>query len=303
MADPYTIRIFVPDGDPEGVRIVDRMNRTGIAIAFPRSKWSEVKQRQEFSKTGVYIFYGYDEKTSDDRPTAYVGKAARDVRSRIDRHTKEKDFWETAIVFVSRGGELNAAHVDWLEYALVERAEKAGRCHLDNDNSPQESTLSEAEKADTKEFLKEILQVLPLLGIHAFDRPHAIAARSEGSPAAGPNPERDTIIIPAHEDGFRAVFLGANCWYAIRISGGMIGNIRYIAGYQTAPVGAITHFAEVSRIEPYGDDGKFKVIFTGAATPIGPIPYADAPKGSMQGPRYTSFDKLSKAKKLSDLLK
>jgi hypothetical protein len=31
MADPYTIRIFIPDGDPEGVRIVDRMNWTGVA--------------------------------------------------------------------------------------------------------------------------------------------------------------------------------------------------------------------------------------------------------------------------------
>jgi len=27
--NPFTIRIFVPDGDPEGVRIIDRMNWTG----------------------------------------------------------------------------------------------------------------------------------------------------------------------------------------------------------------------------------------------------------------------------------
>jgi hypothetical protein len=26
MSDPFTLRIFVPSGDPEGVRIVDRMN-------------------------------------------------------------------------------------------------------------------------------------------------------------------------------------------------------------------------------------------------------------------------------------
>jgi len=25
-SDPFTIRIFVPDGDPEGVRIIDRLN-------------------------------------------------------------------------------------------------------------------------------------------------------------------------------------------------------------------------------------------------------------------------------------
>ncbi len=33
--DPFTIRIFVPDGDPDGVRIIDRMNldRAGNCFA------------------------------------------------------------------------------------------------------------------------------------------------------------------------------------------------------------------------------------------------------------------------------
>src|SRR5690606_23525308 len=43
MADPFTIRIFVPDGDPEGVRLIDRMNWTGLGIVFPRGKWPEVR--------------------------------------------------------------------------------------------------------------------------------------------------------------------------------------------------------------------------------------------------------------------
>jgi len=37
-SDPFTIRIFVPDGNPEGVRIIDRMNWTGLGIAFPRDQ-------------------------------------------------------------------------------------------------------------------------------------------------------------------------------------------------------------------------------------------------------------------------
>ena len=47
MPDPFTIRIFVPDGDPEGVRLIDRMNWTGLGVVFPRFKWSEVRQRSE----------------------------------------------------------------------------------------------------------------------------------------------------------------------------------------------------------------------------------------------------------------
>ena len=38
MAEPYTIRIFLVDGDPDGVKIVTRQNWTGWGIAFPRAE-------------------------------------------------------------------------------------------------------------------------------------------------------------------------------------------------------------------------------------------------------------------------
>ena|SRR6202521_1134454 len=115
MFDPFTIRIFVPDGDPEGVRLIDRMNWTGLGIAFPRSKWSEVRQRAEFNRAGVYILVGYQE---EDLPTIYIGQADG-VRNRIEAHYQNKDFWDWGIIFVSNSGGLNRAHVTWLEYALV----------------------------------------------------------------------------------------------------------------------------------------------------------------------------------------
>jgi hypothetical protein len=151
--DPFTIRIFVPDGDPEGVRIIDRMNWTGLGIAFPRSKWQDVKQRAEFKRTGVYILVGYQGQ-DDDLPTLYIGQADG-VGTRLDSHYQSKDFWDWGIVFVSNSGGLNRAHVTWLEHALVNRVTKTKRCHLDNGNIPQEPALTEAEKADTQGFLGE----------------------------------------------------------------------------------------------------------------------------------------------------
>ena len=73
MAEPFTIRIFLPDGDPEGLRIVDRMNWTGCGVAFPREIWSNVRGRSEFQRAGVYILIGT--KEDDDLPTVYVGRA------------------------------------------------------------------------------------------------------------------------------------------------------------------------------------------------------------------------------------
>lgn len=302
-ADPFTIRVFVPDGDPEGVRLIDRMNWTGVGVAFPRSKWVDVRHRPEIQRTGVYILVGY-KGDEDDLPTLYIGQADG-VRGRIESHYGAKDFWDWGIVFVSTSGGLNRAHVTWIEYALVDRATSAKRCHLDNGNAPQEPALTEAEKADTQGFLKEILQILPLVGLRAFEFPKAVATPHAGDPVGSgiPSTKRlDTVIVPAQKEGFEKVFIGGSCWHAIRISGGMLDKIKYIAAYQTQPVSAITHYAPVSRIEPYGEEGKFKLVFSEKAKPIGPIPFGDAPSGAMQGPRYTSFGKLQNAKKLIDLL-
>ena len=300
MPDPFTIRIFVPDGDPEGVRLIDRMNWTGLGIAFPRSKWIEVRQRSEFLRAGVYILVGYQE---DDLPTIYIGQADG-VRNRIETHYQNKDFWDWGIIFVSNSGGLNRAHVTWLEYALVNRATATHRCRLDNGNSPQEPGLTEAEKANTQAFLKEILQILPLVGLRSSEFPKAVATPKTSTitpPLKPPSQQPDTVIPLHRKIGCERVFLGEDCWYAIRISGGMLGKIKYIAAYQTQPISAITHYAPVDRIEPYGEGGKYKLIFSEKAKPIAPIPFGDAPPGAMQGPRYTTFTQLSSAKKLADL--
>ncbi len=84
----------------------------------------------------------------------------------------------------------------------------------------------------------------------------------------------------------------------------MIGKIKYIAGYQTAPTSAITHYAEVSKIERYKDTDKFIVYFTDQANEMGPLKLIPKPKGKVkapQAPRYTTFDKLKNAKNLNEV--
>ena len=114
--------------------------------------------------------------------------------------------------------------------------------------------------------------------------------------------ELDTIVVPARPDGFESVFLGQNCWYAIRINSSMISRIKYIAGYQANPVSAITHYAEVDRIEKYQDGIKYIVYFKGPAKKITPIELGKRAKGvAPQAPRYTTFKKLLKAKTIPEV--
>jgi hypothetical protein len=302
MTEPFTIRIFVPDGDPEGVRIVDRLNWTGKGLVIPRDKWAAVKGRAEFERAGVYILVGYGD---DDQPIVYIGQADG-LRWRIDNHAEQKEFWDFALVFVSTNNDLNRGHITWLEWALIWQAHEAKRAIVSNGQKPSEPALGEGDKADTNAFLKQMLQIMPLVGVHAFERPKALFPAKtvqEARELGGSETDKDTVIVPANADGFKRVFLGENCWYSIRISGGMLPRIKWIAGYQTLPVAAITHIAEVERIEPYGDTGKFRLTFKTPATPLPkPIPFADARPGAMQGPRYTSREKLMKAKVLKELV-
>lgn len=310
MSDPFTIRVFVADGDPEGVRLVDRLNWTGLGVVFPRERWQTARNRPELSRTGVYILVGYKEG-EEDLPTLYIGEGDA-VRDRIDSHIQNKEFWEDGYAFTTSNNGLNKAHVRWLERELIQQAKKAGRSKLDNGTAPSEPPLSEAERADSRAFLREILQILPIMGLRAFEEakpvatPRAPAAlQSVGGsivPVANASSSDDVVVVvPALEEGFKAVFLGEHRWRSIRIAGGMVQQIRYIAAYQGKPISAVTHYAPVAEIEPYGESGKYQLIFSGAPVKINNIPFADAAPGFMQSPRYSTLGKLLSAKTVADL--
>jgi len=296
MPKPYTIRLFVPEGDPNTFKIITKMNWTGIGLEISRDAWDSHRDRKELDEAGIYVLAGYEEE--GDLPTIYIGQGDG-IKRRIEEHVKNKEFWDKALVFVSSNGGLNRAHITWLEWALIRQAKSADRCKLDNTATPNEPVLTESEKADTQEFLNEILSILPLVEMRVFEKARKITVVSQ--PPSAKKRGQDTIVVPAQEDGFKEVFLGENCWYAIRIGGGKLKSIKYIAAYQTAPVSAITHFAEVESIEPYGDGGKYKLNFVGPAKPIGPIAFGKAKQGSMQSTRYTSYEELQAAKVLTDL--
>jgi hypothetical protein len=114
--------------------------------------------------------------------------------------------------------------------------------------------------------------------------------------------EVDTVVVPARIDGAKETFLGENMWYAVRIHGSMKPQIKHIALYQVAPVSAITHIADVSSIEPWKDSGKSVVNFTGPAKKIKPIKLVKGGRvKALQNLRYTTLNRLKKAKKLDDV--
>jgi hypothetical protein len=171
----FSICIFLKDGTPDGLRIVEKTNWTGLGLVFSRSQFPDIKTRDEFAKTGVYVLSGPSVAAS--QPTVYIGEGDP-AKPRLENHLANKDFWTSAVVFTSKDKRLNKAHVQYLESRLVAIAKETKRCQLDNSNVPQAPSLSEADQAEMDGFLDEMLLIFPILGISAFDKPPAMP--SEG---------------------------------------------------------------------------------------------------------------------------
>ena len=171
---PTSIRIFLADGVPDGLRVVEKSNWTGRAVVASRSQVARAFERTELAQPGVYVLTGVND---DGAPRLYVGEADI-LRDRLKTHVGGRDFWTRFVAFTSTNEGLNKAHVRYLESKLVALAKAANQWGIENSTIPAVPPLSEADKADAEWFLQEMLVIFPLLGIDAFEEA-ASQARSE----------------------------------------------------------------------------------------------------------------------------
>jgi hypothetical protein len=154
-----TIKLFLPRGDGKSLRTAEISNWTGKAIAAPRTELEELLAREELDKAGVYILLGSHPQTN--APLAYIGEAEV-IRERLKQH-KTKEFWVSAIVFISKDENLTKAHVRYLENRLLGEAAQINRFTLDQNQSGG-AKLPESDREDMEVFLTRIRQLLPVLG-------------------------------------------------------------------------------------------------------------------------------------------
>lgn len=163
----FTVKLFMPSGQPEGLRIIEKSNWSGLGVAFPRANHNEVQQREDLKRAGVYVLW--EPGSLEDAPLAYVGETD-DLLTRL-KQNEDKEFWTQAVIFTSKDQNLNKAHVQYLEARLLQLAREAKRCKLENSTQPQGPSLSESDRADAELFLSDVLLCLPLVGISFFSNP------------------------------------------------------------------------------------------------------------------------------------
>ncbi len=153
------IKLFLPRGDAKSLRTAEISNWTGKAIAAPRTELDDLLAREELDKAGIYILAGSDPLTNT--PRAYIGEAEV-IRDRLKQH-KTKEFWISAVVFISKDENLTKAHVRYLESRLLAEAGQIDRFTLEQ-NQAGGSRLPESDREDMEVFLSRIRQLLPVLG-------------------------------------------------------------------------------------------------------------------------------------------
>lgn len=163
-----TIKLFLIDGDTNGRLTCELSNWTGKAYKLPRNLIKICTDRPEILTTGVYMLLNKSANLSE-KGQLYIGEA-ENIFNRLTQHVKEKDFWNEAIVFISKDDNLNKAHIKYLENRLHDIATFANRYELINNQRPTQSSISESDKAEMEEFLANILTLVSTLGYNAFEQ-------------------------------------------------------------------------------------------------------------------------------------
>lgn len=160
-----TIKIFLIDGDPNGRMSCELSNWSGKAYKIPRIKIKDCTDRDDLTSTGVYLLFGKDDEGKDQ---VYIGEA-ESILKRLNQQLTQKDFWNEAIMFISKDENLNKAHIKYLENRLHDIAKSANRYKVDNSIVPTQSSISEPDRAEMEEFIEYIKMLVNTLGHKVFD--------------------------------------------------------------------------------------------------------------------------------------
>jgi len=161
--EPLSIKLFLPKGSSDLLRVAEISNWSGKAIACSREELSELCGRDEAGGAGVYFLVGSDPETAE--PMVYIGEAEV-LGKRLKQHLG-KEFWVQVIIFSSKDENLTKAHVKYLEGRLIELGQQAGRATIANTQASG-ARLPESDQAEMDVFLGKMLRLLPVMGSNSF---------------------------------------------------------------------------------------------------------------------------------------
>lgn len=160
MAMPQTIQIYLPQGDPAGIRMAEITTRTVRVFEVPRPLLREFREMSESKQVGVYYLFG---TSQSGKPSSYIGQSGN-IGDRLKQHSDKKEFWDHALVAVSLTNAWTNTHTGYMEWQSIKKATEAGRYELHNANDASNPHTPAPLESDCREYLETISVLLTTLG-------------------------------------------------------------------------------------------------------------------------------------------
>lgn len=153
------------DGSPNGIRSIQISNRNIMAFIIPRADLEKAKKLDELKASCLYMLF---EGGSSVKPKAYVGETDNFI-DRVYEHNQKKDFWDTAIVFISQANTINKTEVLYLEYLALHKALSVNRFDLsENKQKPKKPNVQRHIRDSVEGFFKDVVFVTDFINLPIF---------------------------------------------------------------------------------------------------------------------------------------
>lgn len=160
-----TIQIYLPKGNPRGLRLAEMTTRTVRLIEIPRIHIDDFFAMPEANQVGLYFLVGDTDST--DKPLLYVGQTG-DLKRRLNQHD-DKDFWTRVFVMLSTNNTMTQTHALYMEHKAIATAIEVGRYELKNGNNGNKPHTPDPLKADCEELFYTLDVLLSTLGQPIFE--------------------------------------------------------------------------------------------------------------------------------------
>ena len=165
---PRTIQIFLPAGDPRGVRVAALTTSIVQVIEVPRSLLPQFLLMPESKQVGVYYLIGDDEEK--DQLSIYTGQTST-LGKRLNEHDLDpkRAFWNRALVAISLTHSLTQTHAMYLEWRSIQQINEAQRYSAENGNAGSRPHTPAWLEADCQEIFDTLRTLVATLGQPMFE--------------------------------------------------------------------------------------------------------------------------------------
>lgn len=163
---PRTIQIYLPKGEPRGLRLAELTTSIVRVVEVPRTLLEQFLEMSEAAQVCVYLLINDDE--DQECPAVYIGQTGA-AGKRLVEHHKQKEFWNRALVVVSLTNSLTQTHALYLEWLGIKTANDAGRYKVENGTAGTKPHTPAPLEADCQEIFDTLRTLVATLGQPVFE--------------------------------------------------------------------------------------------------------------------------------------